>query len=123
MIRYALSTIILDPIATGTEPQVTTAPFQAPLPLNTPHEHGFYDAFARFAALVEAPAPVFSHQPTGSWRSGYVRCQVLHGFTAFEGRRFASMGGREASGEVSRWLKGCYFDGHARASHCRMLNP
>ena len=49
------------------------------------------------------------HQPTGSWLFGYVRCRVLYGFTAFEVRRFAGMGGREASGEASRWLKGCSF--------------
>ena len=47
--------------------------------------------------------------------------RVLHGRTAFEGRELAGMGDRETSGELSRWLKGCYFEGDVMSSHGRML--
>ena len=117
-LHYSRPTITLDPTSGNIEPQVTAVsyspPFQAPFPLNTPHE--FYDALARFAALVEAPAAVYSHQLEEGEAVVFDNRRVLHGRTAFEG-----MGGREASDEPSRWLKGCYFEGDAMASHGRML--
>jgi alpha-ketoglutarate-dependent taurine dioxygenase len=94
-------------------------PFQAPLPLNTPHE--FYDALARFAALVEAPTAVFAHQMCEGEAVVFDNRRLLHGRTAFVGKRFGNVGDREAGGEPSRWLKGCYFEGDAMASHGRVL--
>ena len=94
-------------------------PFQAPFPLNTPHE--FYDALAHFAALVEAPAAVYSHRLEEGEVVVFDNRRVLHGRTAFEGRELAGMGDRETSGELSRWLKGCYFEGDVMSSHGRML--
>jgi alpha-ketoglutarate-dependent taurine dioxygenase len=122
-LHYARPTITLDP-AGGIEPRVTAVsyspPFQGPLPLNTPHE--FYDALARFAALLETPAAVYAHQLCEGEAVVFDNRRVLHGRTAFEGRRFEGMGDhREAGGEPSRWLKGCYFEGDAMASRGRVL--
>lgn len=122
-LHYARPTITLDP-AGGTDPRVTAVsyspPFQAPLPLNTPHE--FYDALARFAALVEAPTAVFAHQFSEGEAVVFDNRRLLHGRTAFEGKRLGSVvGDREAGGEPSRWLKGCYFEGDAMASRGRVL--
>ena len=121
-LHYAHPTITLDP-AGGTEPRVTAVsyspPFQAPLPLNTPHE--FYDALARFAALVEAPAAVYAHQLCEGEAVVFDNRRLLHGRTAFEGRRPGSTTDREGGDEPSRWLQGCYFEGDAMASHGRML--
>jgi len=121
-LHYARPTITLDP-AGVIEPRVTAVsyspPFQAPLPLNTPHE--FYDALARYAVLVEAPTAVFAHQLCEGEAVVFDNRRVLHGRTAFEGKRFGSAGDREAGGEPSRWLKGCYFEGDAMASHGRVL--
>ena len=121
-LHYARPTITLDP-AGGSEPRVTAVsyspPFQAPLPLNTPHD--FYDALARFAALAEAPGAVYAHQLGEGDAVVFENRRVLHGRTAFEGRRIGSMNDCEASDEPSRWLKGCYFEGDAMASHGRML--
>ena len=131
-LHYSRPTITLDPAGGGggggggniePPPRITAVsyspPFQARFPLNTPHE--FYDALARFAALVEAPAAVFSHQMEEGEAVVFDNRRVLHGRTAFERKRLAGVGGREASGEPSRWLKGCYFEGDAMASHGRML--
>lgn len=122
-LHYARPTITLDS-AGGIEPRVTAVnyspPFQAPLPLNTPHE--FYDALARFAALVEAPTAMYAHQLCESEAVVFDNRRVLHGRTAFEGRMLESMGDRrEAGGEPSRWLKGCYFEVDAMASRGRVL--
>ena len=94
----------------------SSPPFQAPLPLNTPH--GFYDALARFAALVEAPGAVYAHQLGEGDAVVFDNRRMLHGRTPFEGRRIGSMppSDREASGEPSRWLKGCHFEGDTMAS-------
>jgi gamma-butyrobetaine dioxygenase len=121
-LHNARPTITLDP-AGGIEPRVTAVsyspPFQAPLPLNTPHE--FYDALGRFAELVEEPTAVYAHQLCESEAVVFDNRRVLHGRTAFEGRRSGSMSDREAGGGPSRWLKGCYFEGDAMASHGRVL--
>ena len=122
-LHYAHPTITLDS-AGGIEPQVSAVsyspPFQAPLPLNTPHE--FYDALGRFAALVEAPTAVYAHQLCESEAVVFDNRRVLHGRTSFEDRRLGNVGDRDAGGgEPSRWLKGCYFEGDAMASRGRML--
>ncbi|KAI0276968.1 hypothetical protein BGY98DRAFT_982917 [Russula aff. rugulosa BPL654] len=115
-LHYARPTITLDS-AGGID---LDPPFQAPLPLNTPHE--FYDALARFATLVEAPTAVYAHQLRESEAVVFDNRRVLHGRTAFEGRMLESMGDhREAGGEPSRWLKGCYFEVDAMASRGRVL--
>ncbi len=124
-LHYARPSITLDPSGGILEPRVTAVsyspPFQAPLPRNTPQE--FYDALARFAALVEAPAAVYAHQLSEGEVVVFDNRRLLHARTAFETRRFGSVGdrGASASGEPSRWLKGCYFEGDAMASHGRML--
>ena len=73
----------------------------------------------RFAALVEAPCAVYAHQLGEDDTVVFDNRRMLHGRTSFEGsRRIGSMpvSDREASGEPSRWLKGCYFEGDAMAS-------
>jgi gamma-butyrobetaine dioxygenase len=126
-LHYAHPTITLDPSAPsdgrsrGIQPPRVTAvsyspPFQAPLPRDTPHE--FYDALARFAALVEAPAAVYAHQLGEGDAVIFDNRRMLHGRTAFKDR-FGDAG--EVDGEPNRWLKGCYFEGDAMASHGRML--
>ena len=101
-LHYARPIITLDPAGGNIEPRVTAVsyspPFQAPFPLNIPHD--FYDALARFAALVEAPAAVYSHQLEEGEAVVFDNRRVLHGRTAFEVWRLGRMGGREAS--VSR---------------------
>jgi len=122
-LHHARPTITLEPAAPtdgGKESRVTAVsyspPFQGPLPCDTPHE--FYDALARFAALVESPATVYAHRLGEGDAVVFDNRRILHGRTAFEDRL---MHGDEADGEPNRWLKGCYFEGDAMASHGRVL--
>ena len=125
-LHHARPTITLEPSAPSVggsnrkEPRVTAVsyspPFQAPLPRDTPHK--FYDALGRFAALVEAPASVYAHQLGEGDAVVFDNRRILHGRTAFEDRL---ANGDEADGEPNRWLKGCYFEGDAMASHGRVL--
>jgi alpha-ketoglutarate-dependent taurine dioxygenase len=124
-LHHARPTITLDPGAlpgdVGIEPRVAAVsyspPFQAPLPRDTPVE--FYDALARFAGLVEAPAAVYAHQLGEGDAVVFDNRRVLHGRTAFEDSHGTADG--ETDGERARWLKGCYFEGDAMASHGRVL--
>jgi gamma-butyrobetaine dioxygenase len=125
-LHYSRPTITLDPAVpsdgrgSDIKPRVTaisySPPFQAPLPRDTPHQ--FYDAVARFAALVEAPAAIYSHQLGEGDAVVFDNRRMLHARTAFQDR-YQNAG--EASGEPSRWLKGCYFEGDTMASHGRTL--
>jgi alpha-ketoglutarate-dependent taurine dioxygenase len=125
-LHYSRPTITLDPAVpsdgrrSGIEPRVTAVsyspPFQAPLPRDAPHE--FYDTLAHFAALVEAPAAVYAHQLAEGDAVVFDNRRMLHGRTAFEDRH-GNAG--KAIGEPNRWLKGCYFEGDAMASHGRTL--
>jgi gamma-butyrobetaine dioxygenase len=124
-LHHSRPTITLDPAVPsdgrrGGEPRVTAVsyspPFQAPLPRDTPHE--FYDALARFASLVEAPAAVYTHQLGEGDIVVFDNRRMLHGRTAFKDRYGNT---DEANGEPSRWLKGCYFEGDTMASHGRTL--
>ena len=126
-LHHAHPTITLEPAAppdggsSGKGPRVTAVsyspPFQAPLPRDTPHE--FYDALARFAAFVEAPASVYAHQLGEGDAVVFDNRRILHGRTAFEDRLGANED--EAKGEPNRWLKGSYFEGDTMASHGRVL--
>jgi alpha-ketoglutarate-dependent taurine dioxygenase len=116
-LHYARPTITLDPAGSGdgAEPRVTAVgyspPFQAPLPRDTPNE--FYDALGRFARLVEAPAAVYAHQLGEGEAVVFDNRRMLHARTAFQSRNLGNVG--------DRWLKGCYFEGDAMASHGRIL--
>lgn len=119
-LHYSRPTITLDPASGngGAEAQVTSVsyspPFQAPLPRDTPHE--FYDALARFAKLVEAPAAIYSHRLEEGQAVIFDNRRMLHARTAFEGRTSGN-----DDGQPKRWLKGCYFEGDIMASHGRVL--
>ncbi|KAH9988247.1 hypothetical protein BJV74DRAFT_839630 [Russula compacta] len=115
---------------TGTEPPPTrvtavnySPPFQAPLPRDTPRE--FYDALARFAALVDAPAAVYARLLGEGDAVVFDNRRILHGRTAFEDATKEGKA-KDGTGEVgdeesNRWLKGCYFEGDIMASHGRIL--
>lgn len=109
-------------------PRVTAVnyspPFQACLPRDTPHE--FYDALARFAALVDAPAAVYARLLGEGDAVVFDNRRILHGRTAFEdtAEDRSGTGAREVGGGgegSNRWLKGCYFEGDTLASHGRIL--
>jgi alpha-ketoglutarate-dependent taurine dioxygenase len=122
-LHHARPTITLEPAAPpshggdGVEPRIAAVsyspPFQAPLPRDTPH--GFYDALAHFAALVEAPDAVYTRQLGEGDAVVFDNRRILHGRTAIED------GSGSACGEPNRWLKGCYFEGDTMASHGRAL--
>ena len=137
-LHHARPTITLDPASTSAPSDSDSGagriaavsyspPFQAPLPRDTPHE--FYDALARFAALVDAPAAVYARRLGEGDAVVFDNRRVLHGRTSFEdgddsglGSGSGGVGARDASaGEPNRWLKGCYFEGDVMASHGRML--
>ncbi|KAI9456071.1 hypothetical protein F5148DRAFT_1151385 [Russula earlei] len=120
-LRHERPTIILDPAAPADAAARITAvsyspPFQAPLLRDTPPE--FYDALARFAALVDAPAAVFARRLGEGDAVVFDNRRVLHGRTSFED---GSGNVGDAGGEPNRWLKGCYFEGDVMASHGRTL--
>ncbi|KAH9955440.1 hypothetical protein BC827DRAFT_1237137 [Russula dissimulans] len=149
-LHHARPTITLDPAsASASDPASTSLPsdtgtggggriaavsysppFQAPLPRDTPHE--FYDALARFVALVDAPAAVYARRLGEGDAVVFDNHRLLHGRTSFEdgdgsgsgsGSDSGSVGARDAAGggEPNRWLKGCYFEGDVMASNGRML--
>ena len=121
-LHHAHPTISLGPASTSSdgEPHITAVsyspPFQAPLSRDT--LSAFYDALGRFAALVEVPTAVYTHQLSEGDAVVFDNRRVLHGRTAFEDRS----GPENVVGkEPNRWLKGCYFEGDLMASHGRVL--
>ncbi|KAI0251559.1 Clavaminate synthase-like protein [Lactifluus subvellereus] len=112
-LHHAHPTIALGP-STGSDsgapdPRITAAPFPRDMP------PAFYDALARFAAIAEAPAAVYTHQLNEGDAVIFDNRRLLHGRTAFEDRS------GEEGGKPNRWLKGCYFEADTMASHGRVL--
>ncbi|KAH9054926.1 hypothetical protein EDB87DRAFT_1361650 [Lactarius vividus] len=121
-LHHAHPTITLGPASASSpdgEPHITAVsyspPFQAPLSRDTPSN--FYDALRRFAALVEAPAAVYTRQLSEGDAVLFDNRRVLHGRTAFEDRP----GPENVGKEPNRWLKGGYFEGDQMASRGRVL--
>ena len=123
-LHHAHPTIALGPSigfdGRAPEPRITAVsyspPFQAPFPRDTPST--FYDALARFAAIAEAPAAVYTHKLKEGDAAIFDNHRLLHGRTAFEDRPREE---GEAGGKLNRWLKGCYFEADIMASHGRVL--
>ncbi|KAJ7243601.1 Clavaminate synthase-like protein [Mycena haematopus] len=113
-LHYEHPTIELSP--SGEMTQINySPPFQAPLLLGTPPI--FYEALARFAALLEDPERVYWYLLREGDAVIFDNRRVLHARTAFSEKE-----GEEAKdGEPNRWLKGCYFEADALLDRGRML--
>ncbi|OBZ77051.1 putative oxidoreductase AIM17 [Grifola frondosa] len=88
-------------------------PFQAPLAPDTPP--AFYAAFARFAALLEAPEAKFEYLLREGDAVVFDNRRALHARTEFAERPGAE------GGATNRWLKGCYLEADAVLDRGRTL--
>ncbi|KAJ6498924.1 Clavaminate synthase-like protein [Mycena sanguinolenta] len=114
-LHYEHPTIEVSP--SGEITQINYAPpFQAPLLLSTPPV--FYEALARFAALLEDPERVYTYLLREGDAVIFDNRRVLHARTAFKEKEGE---GAAKDGEPNRWLKGCYLDADTLLDRARML--
>ncbi|KAL0571908.1 hypothetical protein V5O48_010055 [Marasmius crinis-equi] len=87
-------------------------PFQAPLLLSTPPE--FYNALKTFDRGLQDPQNMYRYTLLEGDAVFFDNRRVLHARTGFTDRS-------QGQGGVSRWLKGCYFEGDKMWDKARLL--
>ncbi|KAB5591680.1 Gamma-butyrobetaine dioxygenase [Ceratobasidium theobromae] len=81
-----------------------TPSLQAPMPINSPQ--GIYAALGKYGDLLARPEVRFEHQLRPGECVAFDNRRLLHGRSAFSD----SSAGEGDTGEIKRWLKGCYLE-------------